>query len=695
MGPHLGAWSDLHGRRFDNHPLLSASFVEGLLRHFADGTEHLFVLEVGGVAQAMGVLQRRSRWQWTTFRPAQAQIGCLLIAQGESLSGLVECLPETVAMLDLMCLDPQLSGHFATQALAFRRHHARTMKVVVRGTYGAYLADRPGGLRTNLRRYAKKIAADGLSIRYEAIHDSPEIAAAVMRYAQLESRGWKGALGTALSPSGAQTRFYVDLLESAARRGESSVHELWIGSTLAASRLILGGGRMTVTLKTTYDEGLAKYAPGRLLLAEVLRIMHDRGEGHAVEFYTDASADQLSWATDSRCIYDLRLYRRGFAGAAAHAMVNLRQLRRRPPAGDEAESVQVDCLEHFGEAPSDVAALFDDRVPACGLQASIGWFAMLQRHCFSGRDSALFVLRHRGVPVAALPLCHDGVRADAMANYYTANFEPPIAPWLKAPHLQPLLRAVRTHWPQVASIALWPMDQVSHSYMLYQEAFELEGLMTMHSARHANWIWPRPGGSGWEQYLAARSGAVRSTVLRASRRFEARGGRIEVITGGDRLDAGIAAYELVYAASWKRSERYPGFVRDLMRMAVARSGLRLGIAWLGETPIAVQLWIVIDGRAEIFKLAYDERFKALSPGTLVTSHLMRRAIEDDGVRIVDYLSGDDRYKADWMTERSLRWDLVAHDPRRLRGCKAILRSLAGIGLRALGRWAPLTRLVRS
>jgi hypothetical protein len=47
------------------------------------------------------------------------------------------------------------------------------------------------------------------------------------------------------------------------------------------------------------------------------------------------------------------------------------------------------------------------------------------------------------------------------------------------------------------------------------------------------------------------------------------------------------------------------------------------------------------GRAEIFKVAYDEAHKALSPGTLVTALVMEHVLEVDRVREVDYLTGDD------------------------------------------------------
>jgi CelD/BcsL family acetyltransferase involved in cellulose biosynthesis len=71
------------------------------------------------------------------------------------------------------------------------------------------------------------------------------------------------------------------------------------------------------------------------------------------------------------------------------------------------------------------------------------------------------------------------------------------------------------------------------------------------------------------------------------------------------------------------------------------------------------LWIVSERRAEIYKVAYDEAFKQLSPGTALTAKLMQHVIDVDGVDEVDYLIGDDPYKKSWMGARRERWGIEA------------------------------------
>ena len=79
--------------------------------------------------------------------------------------------------------------------------------------------------------------------------------------------------------------------------------------------------------------------------------------------------------------------------------------------------------------------------------------------------------------------------------------------------------------------------------------------------------------------------------------------------------------------------------------------LRLAVLYVGPRPIAAQIWIVANNTASIYRLAYDEKWKQYSPGSILTKHLMQHVIEIDKVREIDFLIGNERYKQDWMTKR--------------------------------------------
>jgi hypothetical protein len=47
--------------------------------------------------------------------------------------------------------------------------------------------------------------------------------------------------------------------------------------------------------------------------------------------------------------------------------------------------------------------------------------------------------------------------------------------------------------------------------------------------------------------------------------------------------------------------------------------------------------------------------------------LMEHVLDQDKVNEVDYLTGDDTYKAAWMSDRRERWGLVAYNLKTARG----------------------------
>jgi hypothetical protein len=120
-------------------------------------------------------------------------------------------------------------------------------------------------------------------------------------------------------------------------------------------------------------------------------------------------------------------------------------------------------------------------------------------------------------------------------------------------------------------------------------------------------------------------------------------------------------FERVYNLSWKQPEPYPEFIPSLCRLAARLGWLRLGLLNVEGQTIAAQLWFVVNGRALIYKIAYDQAHAALSAGAVLTADMIRRVIDGEGQE-VDYLSGDDSYKRHWMSRRRERFGIIAFNP---------------------------------
>lgn len=183
-----------------------------------------------------------------------------------------------------------------------------------------------------------------------------------------------------------------------------------------------------------------------------------------------------------------------------------------------------------------------------------------------------------------------------------------------------------------------------------------------------NW-YESIGHRSFVDYWMQRPSRLRHTVERARRRLDqSHTWRTEVVEShGDSLEQAVDAFCAVYSRSWKAPEPCPEFMPGLIRMAAGIGALRLGQLWLDGEVVASQVWLVRDGKASIYKLAYVPGYEKLSLGSVLTAALMHHVIDRDKVAEVDYLMGDDAYKQDWMTSRRERVGLVAFHPTRIRG----------------------------
>lgn len=328
LGAHAADWDALNAARFQDHPLLASRFVELLLTHFP--AKGLLLCKQHGEGQdaplAMCLLRAVSPGLWASYMPAQAQISPSMLGSGTNLQSLARSLPGFAGQLDLLCLDPLFCDlRLAEDPLRKIGAHATTMAVDLGIGYDTWWQQRPKKLRDNLGRYGRRVQDDGLAMRITVVSEPSQMRDAVARYGQLESRGWKGQSGTAVDQDSGQLAFYSELMTVMATQDGARVHELWLGDDLVASRLTMTAGRMVVALKTTYDEAFKRYAPGRLLMHEVVRDAFRLWPGRQFEFYTNASADQLAWATSQRPI----VHATAFRSAWARRLADLhRQLRR-------------------------------------------------------------------------------------------------------------------------------------------------------------------------------------------------------------------------------------------------------------------------------------------------------------------------------------------------------------------------------
>lgn len=274
----------------------------------------------------------------------------------------------------------------------------------------------------------------------------------------------------------------------------------------------------------------------------------------------------------------------------------------------------------------------------------LAWWQGLAEHC--GLKPLLAVARDHDA-MAVLPLQGGAGHLRALGNWYTFRFRPVISPGGNGDVLMAALArglAKRAH-----RITLSGLPDEDGSATLVERAFRRAGWIVMREACDTNHVLAVRGRS-YDAYLASRPGQLRTTLKRKSGKVET-----EVLT---HFDPDVwADYEAIYSQSWKPEEGSPAFLRAFAEAEGAAGRLRLGIARAGGEAVAAQMWTVEGNTAFIHKLAHTEASRPLSPGSVLSAALFRHVIDVDRVGEIDFGTGNDSYKRDWMEDVRIRYRL--------------------------------------
>lgn len=274
----------------------------------------------------------------------------------------------------------------------------------------------------------------------------------------------------------------------------------------------------------------------------------------------------------------------------------------------------------------------------------LAWWQGLADHC--GLDPLLAVAR-QGDAAAVLPLQRVNGHLTGLANWYSFRLRPVASPGADAAAL--LTALARDLARRTSRVTLSGLPAEDGSADLTEAAFRKAGWIALREACDTNHALPLEGRS-FEEYLAGRPGTLRTTLKRKS-------GKIKTTIFSYFDEDMWNHYEDIYAESWKPSEGSRDFLRAFAQAEGAAGRLRLGLARAEGRTVAAQMWTVEGGTAFIHKLAHREDAKALSPGTVLSAALFRRVIDEDGVELIDFGTGNDGYKRDWMEEVRPRYRL--------------------------------------
>jgi hypothetical protein len=278
------------------------------------------------------------------------------------------------------------------------------------------------------------------------------------------------------------------------------------------------------------------------------------------------------------------------------------------------------------------------------------WFAQLANFQEELRPPATayrwLVVYQDDLPLLAAPIEQTRrfgqLQLKLFSNFYT-------------PSIDLLVDRSRITQSQAWSYLLWAFDQTYPGWLSFrampltvaQEAL----LASVGSARHATFSYPVSanytatiGDIG--AYWKARPSRLSHTLARKRKQLNKRAHRFAMVAAPSAEQ--VAGYWTIYQHSWKHQEPSRSFISWLLTWSAQRGYLRLGLLYVDEEVVASQLWLVVGRTACIFKLAQDMNANKLSPGSLLTEHMINAAVLHDRVDKIDFLLGDDQFKALWM-----------------------------------------------
>jgi len=169
-------------------------------------------------------------------------------------------------------------------------------------------------LRSQLRGIRREFEKTGPPKLRRIGHADPAI---LQRFYELESAGWKGAVGSAIASSAKNRQFYDEISRSAGELDYLCIYLLeWDSKLLAAHWGLSYRGRY-FSPKIAYDENFGRWAPGHLIAQEILQDCAARGI-HEYDITGQNDAWKGKWTSQTRPQCIQYIFRKGIYGRFAH-----------------------------------------------------------------------------------------------------------------------------------------------------------------------------------------------------------------------------------------------------------------------------------------------------------------------------------------------------------------------------------------
>jgi CelD/BcsL family acetyltransferase involved in cellulose biosynthesis len=139
------------------------------------------------------------------------------------------------------------------------------------------------------------------------------------RFYLLEAAGWKGTEGSAIACNPNIRQFYDEIARTAEQFGYLCMYSLEFNGELLASHLGLAHNGRYFSPKIAYNEKFPQYAPGHLIVSEIMQDCAAQG----ISEYDITGIDdewKMKWASETRAKFIHFIFNKNVLGGLAYAL---------------------------------------------------------------------------------------------------------------------------------------------------------------------------------------------------------------------------------------------------------------------------------------------------------------------------------------------------------------------------------------
>ncbi|MEE4660385.1 MAG: GNAT family N-acetyltransferase [Halieaceae bacterium] len=315
----------------------------------------------------------------------------------------------------------------------------------------------------------------------------------------------------------------------------------------------------------------------------------------------------------------------------------------------------------------------------CPIFLRPAWYQMFDRFVRGPDGNTLSLCLHsEGEPAGYLPLyeTRGGLSRClySLTNFYSPAFDLIGIKNPESGHYADFVRRFRRFFSNFERIDFSPLT--AQQAEAWQQAFAAIGFQGFVYRKSTNWF--HDDISDLATYWNDRPSRLRNTIKRKADKLHKSGGfEVGVVAPDSEIALWkyLAHYHRVYYSSWKRAEPFPAFIDAIAEYAWQLGQLRMGMVYHDGEPVAGQIWFVCQQRAYIFKLAHRPEYSNYSVGTILSKAMFDYVIERDRVIYIDFLTGNDRYKADWMSGKRGLYGIQLCNSRTVGGAAYAARNI--------------------